>query len=97
MNEKRLEYLEKKVKLIDIVSRIEEDISGSEAKEIIKVINTYNDALDLLDEYDHRTAVKPSGIKSNTRITYDNCMEIFLCLNFQVILIDLIMNFLCKR
>lgn len=35
VNKKRLAYLEKTVKLIDIASRINEDIEGSEAKEII--------------------------------------------------------------
>ena len=45
VNEKRLAYLEKTVKLIDIASRIDSDINGDEAKEIIKVINKYNTAL----------------------------------------------------
>ena len=63
VNEKRLAYLEKTIKLIDIASRIDEDISGGEAKEIIKVINNYSYALDLLDDYDHHKIVKPKGSK----------------------------------
>ena len=82
INQKRLEYLEKTIKLIDIAGRIEEDISSSDAKEIIKVINTYANALTLLDDYDHRTVVKPNGITDNKQITYKECMEIISKLKF---------------
>lgn len=82
INQKRLEYLEKTIKLIDIAGRIEENISGNDAKEIIKVINTYANALTLLDDYDHRTVVKPNGIKDNKQITYKECMEIISKLKF---------------
>lgn len=76
INQKRLEFLEKKVQLIDIANRIEEDINADEAKEIINVINEYNEALDLLDEYDHRTLKVPKGTKSDEVITYKNCLDI---------------------
>ena len=82
VNQKRLEYLEKKVQLIDIASRIEDDIDGNEAKEIIRVINDYNEALDLLDEYDHRTLKVPKGTKSDEVITYENCLDIIGLLKF---------------
>lgn len=45
INEQRLEYLEKTVKLIDIASRIDSELHDSDAKEIIKVINGYSNAL----------------------------------------------------
>ncbi len=38
VNQSRLEYLEKTIKLIDIADRIENELKGSEAQEIIKVI-----------------------------------------------------------
>lgn len=38
VNKKRLEYLEKTVKLIDIANRIDERLEGDDAKEILKVI-----------------------------------------------------------
>ena len=82
VNEKRLAYLEKTVKLIDIASRIEEDVNGDEAKEIIRVINNYSAALDLLDDYDHHRIIKPKGIKDDREITYDNCQEIISMLKF---------------
>ena len=39
INNKRLEYLEKTIKLIDIAGRIDEELNSNEAKEIIRVIN----------------------------------------------------------
>ena len=58
VNQKRLEYLEKTIKLIDIANRIDERLEGNDAKEILKVIGGYSKALDLLDDYDHRTLKK---------------------------------------
>ena len=82
MNQKRLEYLEKTIKLIDIAGRIDEELTGKDAKEIIKVINNYKDALNMLDDYDHRTITKPNGIKDNKKITYEECMNIVNNLKF---------------
>ena len=82
VNKKRLEFLEKKVQLIDIASRIEEDIDGSEAKDVIKVINQYSEALDLLDDYDHRRVKPPKGTKSSDVITYENCLDLISLLKF---------------
>ena len=59
VNQKRLEYLEKTVKLIDIANRIDEKLENNDAQEILKVIGSYSKALDLLDDYDHRTLLKP--------------------------------------
>ena len=82
VNQKRLEYLEKTVKLIDIAGRIDSDINGDEAKEIIKVINNYSNALNLLDDYDHKRIIKPNGIKTDKEITYDDCINIINKLKF---------------
>ncbi len=64
VNQKRLEYLEKTVKLIDIANRIDEKLEDNDAKEVLKVIGSYSKALDLLDNYDHRTLLKPKGNNS---------------------------------
>lgn len=79
INQRRLEYLEKTVKLIDIASRVEND---ADTKEIIKVINGYSKALDLLDDYDHRTLKKQKGKKSNKVITYEECIKVIKDLKF---------------
>ena len=82
VNQRRLEYLEKTVKLIDIAGRIDKDIETDEAKEIIKVINKYSNALNLLDDYDHRRVVKPKGTKNNDIVTYENCINLIELLKF---------------
>lgn len=82
VNQKRLEYLEKTIKLIDIAGRIDTELKGTEAQEIIKVINNYKDALNLLDDYDHKRIAKPNGTNSNNKITYRECMNIINKLKF---------------
>ena len=82
VNNKRLEYLEKTIKLIDIASRIDTKISGDEAKEIIKIINDYSNALNLLDDYDHKSIIKPKGTINNDKITYEDCINIINTLKF---------------
>ena len=81
-NQKRLEYLEKTVKLIDIAGRIDTELKGNEAQEIIKVINNYSNALDLLDDYDHKRITKPNGTKDNKQINYEDCLNIIAKLKF---------------
>ena len=82
VNQKRLEYLEKTIKLIDIAGRIDTELKSDEAKEIIKVINTYSNALNLLDDYDHKRIVKPNGTKNNKQVTYETCMNVVNKLKF---------------
>lgn len=82
INEERLKYLEKTVKLIDIASRINESITGDEGKEIIKIINNYSNGLNLLDSYDHQSIRKPKGTTNKNIITYEECMDIINKLKF---------------
>ncbi len=51
VNNKRLEYLEKTVKLLDIANRGYDNTSPSDSKEILRVITEYTNALNLLDDY----------------------------------------------
>ena len=82
VNQKRLEYLEKTIKLIDIANRMEERLDNSDAKEILKVIGDYSKALDLLDDYDHRTLKKIKGNIDERRIEYRDCIDIINKLRF---------------
>ena len=82
INQKRLEYLEKTVKLIDIAGRIDSELKSDEAKGIIKVINNYSNALNLLDDYDHKKIFKPNGTKSVEKISYEDCINIINDLKF---------------
>lgn len=82
VNQRRLEYLEKTIQLIDIANRIDERLEGNDAKEILKVIGDYSKALDLLDGYDHRTLKKIDGNIDERKIEYNECMEIINKLRF---------------
>ena len=82
VNQKRLDYLEKTVKLIDIASRGNNRLTGEDAKEILNVINEYSKALDLLDDYDHRTLKKVEGQKCEKIVTYEECLNVINKLKF---------------
>lgn len=41
---------------------MDDRLEDRDAKEIIKVISTYSKALDLLDDYDHKTIKKEKAI-----------------------------------
>ena len=82
VNEKRLKYLEKTIQLLDITNRGIETFTGNEVKDILKVINEYTKALDLLDDYDHHTFNKIKGNTNDLIITYDECIEIINMLRF---------------
>lgn len=82
VNQKRLEYLEKTIKLIDIATRVDDNLNGDEAKDILNVISNYSKALDLLDDYDHRTVKKIKGNTSKDKINYKECMNIINTLKF---------------
>lgn len=82
VNQKRLDYLEKTIKLIDIANRMDERVENSDAKEILKVIGEYSKALDLLDDYDHKTLKKINGSIDERKIEYDECIEIINKLRF---------------
>lgn len=76
INQKRLDILERTVKLVEIANRVEDNITVQEAKGILNVINSYTKALDLLDAYDHKTIKKPKGVKSKIKITYEECLTL---------------------
>lgn len=82
VNQRRLEYLEKTIKLIDIANRIDDRLENNDAKEILKVIGEYSKALDLLDDYDHRTLKKIEGNLDERRIEYNKCIEVINQLRF---------------
>ena len=80
VNEKRLEFLEKKVKLIDIATITNKD--SNDIKDVLDVINNFSEGLDILDNYDHRNFKKVKGKISSERITYYNCIEIIELLKY---------------
>ena len=82
VNQKRLEYLEKTIKLIDIANRIDERLEGNDAKEILKVIGSYSKALNILDDYDHKKLKKVKGNIDQRIIKYEDCIDVINKLKF---------------
>jgi len=83
VNQKRLEYLEKTVKLIDIASRMDDEITSDNAKNIIKVISDFSKALNLLDDFDYNKISKPKSRNvSDNKITYEECVDVVKKLSF---------------
>ena len=76
VNQRRLEYLEKTIQLID------SNFENVDAKEILKVIGNYSKALNLLDDYDHKTVSKIRGNISKDKIEYQECMHVINTLRF---------------
>ena len=82
VNNKRLEYLEKTVQLLDIANRGYDNINANDSKEILRVITEYTNALNLLDNYDHRNLQKIKGTTSNKVISYEECKDTIQKLKF---------------
>ncbi len=57
-------------------------MSKNENLEILKVINDYEKALSLLDNYDHQCLNKPNGVKDSYKITYEECRNIIDSMKF---------------
>lgn len=79
VNEKRLQALNKTVQ---IQSEIIAGIAGIEADEVLRVVNEYSKALELLDKYDHQCITAPEGNKCIYWLKYDECMQLIKNLEF---------------
>ena len=65
--------------VIRIMKRTENSL---DAKQVLSVIEKYNLALDLLDDYDHQTMKRPSGNKAVYVLNYEECREIINTMKF---------------
>lgn len=72
-NQKRLDALQK---TIEIQSKMLSSTLEIDNDDLLKVVNEYTKALDLLDDYDHQRIRKPSGKKKAYRLTYQECRSI---------------------
>ena len=79
INQKRLEALNKTV---DIQTRMLAYSLNIDKEELSKVINEYTRALDLLDNYDHQTLVKPKGEKTAYVMSYQEARDIIDSMKF---------------
>lgn len=77
INTKRLNYLEKTISLIDIATRLDENLRSDESYNMLKIISEYTKALETLDKYDHNQIERPKG---NTyvkrKINYKECIKV---------------------
>lgn len=79
VNEKRMKVLQKTVQ---IQSKIIAGISGIETDAVLRVIDQYIAALELLDNYDHQLLQKPNGKKCLVKLTYQDCRDLIKQMEF---------------
>lgn len=79
VNNKRLENLGKTVEL---QSRIIAHINEIDTDDVLKVINRYTEALNLLDDYDHQCVKHPKGTKTAVLLTTEECHSIINKMRF---------------
>ena len=73
--ENRFNELKQAIQLFDKVAKTKA-ISGSEAQGLLKVLNDFTAALDILDKYDHQTLkIKKSKSKEVFRINYKEAVK----------------------
>ena len=76
VNQKRIQQLGE---VIRIMKRTENEL---DSKQILSVIERYNNALDLLDAYDHQTMKRPKGNEATYVLTYEECVEVIQSMQF---------------
>ena len=80
INQKRLNRLNKTIKIQNrmLASTLEIDET-----EVFTVIEAYQSALSLLDDYDHNSISKPKGTDSIYRLTYEECRALIDTMKFE--------------
>lgn len=79
VNEKRLQALKKTV---EIESRIIAGMADIDAGDVLKVVNEYETAFMLLDDYDHQCVAKPEGNLATYRLQYQECKDLIAQMEF---------------
>ncbi len=76
INKDRVNKLDKVIK---VMKRSENTL---DAKQVLTVIEQYNLALNLLDDYDHQRVAKPKGKKAIYVLSYKECKDIIFSMRF---------------
>ena len=79
VNEKRMAAMNK---VIQIQSGIIAGAVGINAADVLKVIQEYSKALQLLDDYDHQRITQPEGTACAYRLKYEECMDLIRQMDF---------------
>ena len=80
INEKRLEILNK---TINIQTKMLASTLELDKNEVFNVVEAYQNALSLLDDYDHKSITKPKGTDSIYRLTYKECRKLIDKMQFE--------------
>ncbi len=64
--------------MVNLMNNNEKNINKTQpdTKQVLTVIEKFNTALDLLDDYDHQTLKKPKGNKAVYVLKYDECRKV---------------------
>ena len=76
VNDSRIKQLGE---VIRIMKRTENEL---DSKQVLSVIEKYNNALDLLDSYDHQNMTRPKGNEATYVLQYEECMEVIQSMRF---------------
>ena len=79
VNERKLIALNKTV---EIQNRMLASTLHIDNEELTNVVNTYTNALELLDDYDHQTLKEVNGRKAIYLLTYDDCRRLIDSMEF---------------
>ena len=79
VNEKRMAAMNK---VIQIQSGIIAGAVGINAEDVLKVIQEYSRALQLLDDYDHQCIMQPEGTACAYQLQYRECMDLIRKMDF---------------
>jgi death-on-curing family protein len=75
-NDKRLEQLNVAIKIMKHSQNL------LDTQQVISVIEQYNTALTILDDYDHQRIEKPAGSKASYVLNYEECRDIINKMSF---------------
>ena len=76
INDQRLQQLGE---VIRIMKRTQNEL---DAKQVLSVIENYNTALSLLDDYDHQCMKRPEGSKATYVLSYEECRNLINQMRF---------------
>lgn len=68
----------------DVIRIMKRTENSLDSKQILTVIEKYNEALELLDSYDHQTMKRPEGNVADYVLTYDECREVISDMQFGI-------------
>ena len=77
-------FLEAQGKTIELQTRIISHLIDTDEEELMNVINQYTAALDLLDDYDHQSLVRPKGSRGYVQLSYEECISIIDSMKFSL-------------